>query len=156
MSTPGMPTSFSARPLISGPADSVGAQTRALDHLRNGAFRQELAVGDVGDLVAALGLVHVVGRDQHRHAIRRELVDLAPELAPCLRVDARRRFIEKEQIGRRKDAGAKRQALLPSARKRAGELHLPALEPEALDRLFAQHRPDRECRRSEQRTPGSP
>ena len=38
---------------------------RRRDHLLDGAVRQQHAIGDVGDLVTALGLVHVVGRDQH-------------------------------------------------------------------------------------------
>ena len=118
------------------PTDSVGAQVRGLDHLGNGALRQELAVGDVRDLVAALGLVHVVGRDEHRHAGGRELVDLAPEFAPRLRVDTGRRLVEKQEIGLGKNAGAEREALLPAAGQRAGELELAALEPQPLDRLL--------------------
>jgi hypothetical protein len=46
------------------------------------------AIGDVSDLVAALGLVHVMGRDQHRHAACRKLVDLTPELTSRFGVDA--------------------------------------------------------------------
>ena len=40
------------------------------DHLVDRAVRQQLAIGDVRDLVAALGLVHVMGRDQHGEALR--------------------------------------------------------------------------------------
>src|SRR5665647_2943865 len=47
-------------------ADDVGRQVRGQDHLADRAVHQQFAIGDVGDLVAALGLVHVMGGDQHR------------------------------------------------------------------------------------------
>jgi hypothetical protein len=47
-------------------------QPRRLDDFALRAARQQAAVGDVGQLVAALGLVHVVGGDQHRDALRRQ------------------------------------------------------------------------------------
>ena len=37
----------------------------------DGAVREQLAIGDIGDLVTALGLVHVVGRDQHGEPVAR-------------------------------------------------------------------------------------
>ena len=116
-----------------GPADVPGTQMRLLDHLLDGALGQQLAVGDVGDLVAALGLVHVVRRDQHGHALGGELVDLAPELAPRLGIDAGGRLVEQQQLGLRQDAGAERQPLLPAARQRAGQLLLAAVQSEPLD-----------------------
>ncbi len=116
-----------------GAAHRVGAQVRLRDHLLDGALRQQLAVGDVGDLVAALGLVHVVGGDQHAHALGGELVDLAPELAPRLGVDAGGRLVEQQQLGLGQDAGAERQALLPAARQLAGQLALAALQAQPLD-----------------------
>ena len=106
---------------------------RAGDHLLDGAVRQQHAVGDVGDLVAALGLVHVVGGDQHREPVGRERVDLVPELAPRLGIDARGRLVEQEQLRVRQGAGAEREPLLPAARELAGKLLLAAREPEPLD-----------------------
>src|SRR3546814_15292670 len=44
-----------------GALAAPGEELRGLDHLLGGAARHELAIGDVGDVVAALGLVHVVG-----------------------------------------------------------------------------------------------
>ena len=117
---------------------------------------EQLAVGDVGDLVTALGLVHVVGRYEHGHAVGGELVDLAPELAPRLRIDAGGGLIEQQQIGLRQNAGAEREALLPAAGQRAGELQLAPLQPQPLDGLLHGARRDRAVRRRARRTPGSP
>ncbi len=49
----------------------VGGEMRGRDHLLDRAVRQQHAIGDIGDLVAALGLVHVVGRDEHGEALAR-------------------------------------------------------------------------------------
>ena len=68
--------------------------------------------------MTALGLVHVVGRDQHGEAVGRERMDLVPELAARLGVDARGRLVEQQQLGIGQRAGAERQALLPAARQR--------------------------------------
>ena len=115
-------------------ADHDGVEAGAGDHLRHRAARDHLAVGDVDDAVAALGLVHVVGRDEHGQPLGGELVDLVPELAPRLRVDAGRRLVEEEELRLVHDAGGKRQALLPAARQRAGELVLAVGQAEALQR----------------------
>ena len=44
-------------------------------------FIEQRAAEDESEPMAALGLVHVVRRDEHRRALRRELVDLIPEIA---------------------------------------------------------------------------
>ena len=64
-----------------------------------------------------------------------ELVDLVPELAARLRVDAGGRLVEQQQLGLGQDAGAERQALLPAARQRAGQLRSRPSRPELLDGL---------------------
>jgi hypothetical protein len=69
-------------------AHRVGGEMRAGDDLLDRAMRQQHPIGDVGNLVTALGLVHVVGGDQHREPFCRERMDLVPELAPCLGIDA--------------------------------------------------------------------
>ena len=66
-----------------------------------------------------------------RHALGGELVDLAPELAPRLGIDAGGGLVEQQQFGLGQDAGAERQALLPAARQRAGQLRLAALQARA-------------------------
>src|SRR5271169_5691416 len=83
--------------------------------------------------MAALSLVHVMGRDQHREAVAGELVDLGPELAAGLRIDAGGRLVEQQQLRVRQRAGAEREPLLPAARERAGELFLATLEPKPRD-----------------------
>ena len=60
---------------------------------------EQLAVGDVGEAVAALGLVHVVRGDQHGEPVGGEPVDLVPELAPRLGVDAGGGLVEQQQLG---------------------------------------------------------
>ena len=49
------------------PGGDAGIFTTSADR----ALGQQLAIGDVGEPVAALRLVHVVGGDQHRDALRR-------------------------------------------------------------------------------------
>jgi hypothetical protein len=49
-------------------------------------------------------------------------VHLLPELAPRLRVDARGRLVEQQQLGLVQHARGEREALLPAAGQRAGEL----------------------------------
>ena len=89
------------------------------DDLAHRALRHQPAVGDVGELVAALGLVHVVRADQHRDAVRREAVQLFPEFAPRVGVDARGRLVEQQQSRPVQHARGEREALLPAARQRA-------------------------------------
>ncbi|MNN32941.1 hypothetical protein D3C81_1466780 [compost metagenome] len=80
-----------------------------------GTLRQQLAVGDIGELVAALGLVHVVRADQHRDAARGKQVQLLPEIAPRLGVDAGGGLVEQQQFRLVQQAGRQRQPLLPAA-----------------------------------------
>ena len=135
-STPSMPRSFARDRRAVAALDDDRMQARALgDDLRHGAARHDLAVGDVDDAMAALGLVHVVGRDQHGQPFGGEFVDLVPEFAPRLRIDAGRRLVEEEQLRLVHDAGGERQALLPAAGKRAGELVLAVGQPEPLERV---------------------
>src|SRR5258705_3737415 len=65
----------------------------------------------------------------------RELVDVVPELAPRSRVDARGGLVEEEEPGLVDEAGGEREALLPAAGERAGELVLARREAEALEGL---------------------
>ncbi len=50
------------------------------------------------------------------------MVDLVPEVAPRLGIDAGGRLVEQQQRGIGQDAGAEREPLLPAAGKFAGEL----------------------------------
>ena len=72
--------------------------------------------------MAAFGLVHVMGGDQHGEAAFGEPVDFVPKIAPRLGIDAGGGFVEQQQRGVGQGAGAERETLLPAARKLAGEL----------------------------------
>ena len=106
-------------------------------HLLRRALGEQLAEGDVGDLVAALGFVHVMGGDQHGDAVGGQPVNLVPEFAARLGIDAGGRLVEQQQARLRQDAGAEREPLLPAAGQLAGELVLAAGEPEPGDRALA-------------------
>ena len=68
------------------------------------------------ELVAqALGLIHVVRRQQDRPAGLLEFLDQVPQLPPCLRIETGRRFVEKEQIGIADERAGEREALLLAA-----------------------------------------
>ena len=110
-------------------------QPRLRQNLLDRALGQQSAVGDVGDAVAALGLVHVVRADQDGHAAFGEAVDLVPELAPGLGVDAGGGLVEQEQLRLVQDGGGQRQALLPAARERPRELALAVGETQPLERF---------------------
>ena len=63
------------------------------------ALRDDLAVVDDGHAVAeALGLLHVVRRQQDRAAGGLVGGDALPELEAALRVEPRRRLVEKEDL----------------------------------------------------------
>ena len=118
-STPGVPAQlFGDRAPGRSPCTAHVASSWRSDDLVGRALRQQLAVGDVGELVAALGLVHVVRADQHRDAARREPVQLFPEVAPRLRIDAGGRLVEQQQLAAR--AACRRRArAAASSRPRA-------------------------------------
>ena len=102
--------------------DAPGLQA---DHLRDLLGRpvdQLLAVGDVGDVVALDGLIHVVGRDQNRDTGIRQAADFIPEVTPGLGIDTRGRLVQQQQFGAVQETGRQRQALFPAAGKVAGKL----------------------------------
>src|ERR1041384_8793332 len=79
--------------------DHPGGEARLGDDLLDFALRQELAVRDEGEAVAALGLVHVMRRAEKRHSFGGAAVNLFPELPARLGIDARRRLVEEDQPG---------------------------------------------------------
>ena len=104
---------------------SITASARAVDDLLGRADREQLAAEDERQPVAALGLVHVVRGHEHGRALVRDAVDLIPELAPADRVDARGRLVEEQQRRLVDRRAGQRDALLPAARERAGDLVAP-------------------------------
>ena len=104
------------------------------DQIKGRALRQQTAIADVGQGVAAFGFIHVVGRDQHRQAARRQFVQLVPEQPARLRVDAGRRLVQQQQLRVVQQAGGQRQALLPAARQGPGQLLAPAAQAQLFQR----------------------
>ena len=78
---------------------------------------------------------------------RGETVQLVPELAPRLRIDAGGRLVEEQQLRLVEQTRGEREPLLPAARQRTGELsrargEAEPLEPFADPRLAVAHRVD--------------
>ena len=78
----------------------------AHDHLRQ---------VEVPDLAAALGLVHVVRRDEEGDALGRELEEEVPQLPARHGVDACGRLVEEDDPRLVHQGAAEREALLPAA-----------------------------------------
>ena len=95
------------------------------DYLIDRAVGEQLAVGDIGKPVATFGLVHVMRGDEKGQALRGEVLNLLPEVAPRLRIDARGRLIEQQQFRLVNEASRERESLLPPAGELARELLLP-------------------------------
>ena len=110
--------------------DRPGAQALRGGDFARRALRQQLAIGDVGQLVAPLRLVHVVRAHQHRNALRRQPMQFLPEIAPRGRVHARRRLVQQQQLRPAQHAGRQRQPLLPAAGKRARQLVRAVRQPQ--------------------------
>ena len=114
-------------------ADRPGRQTRLLDDLGAGAVGEQIAVEDVGEPVTAFRFIHVVGGDQERQPLSGKLMDLLPEIAAGLGVDAGGRLVEQQQLRLVNHARSQRQALFPPAGKMTGQLVLPPEQPQPLE-----------------------
>lgn len=64
--------------------------------------------------MAALGFIHVVRGDQEGEAFVRELMNLIPEIAARLRIDARRGFVEEQESRVVDHARGQREPLFPT------------------------------------------
>ena len=98
--------------------------------------------------MAALGLVHVVGRDEDRGAATDQREQALPEIAPALRVDGARRLVEQQQLRVVQRRRGEREPLALSAAQRAGALRQQALEIE-LGRELGDARVSRRAREAE-------
>ena len=134
-STPGAPRSRRAAASISSPVASKVTRPEPPTTVGRAALHDDAPLREIDDAVAALRLVHVMGRDQRRQAVDRHVVDEVPELAPRLGVDAGGRLVEQQQLRFVQHAGGEREALLPAARELAGELVAAVAEAHALDDL---------------------
>ena len=109
------------------------------------ADRDDLAVVDDGDSMGhALGFVHVVRGQKHRHPFGLvQVLDVRPELIAALWIEAKRRLVEEEDLRRVEEAARDFEASLHAARERLHErvLAVPQLEQleqqlDALDRTL--------------------
>ena len=123
------------QPVDARPFAAPGEELAPGDHLVGGAAGEQLAISDIGDVVAALGLVHIMGRDEHGEAARGERVDLVPEGAAGLRIDAGGGLVEQQQLRLVQGGDGEREALLPAAGEGAGELLAPLGEAELVERV---------------------
>ena len=91
-------------------------------HRGGGVVGQQAAGVHHHHPVEALGLVHVGGGDQHRHAgaAGADTVDQLPELAAGERIDAGRRLVEDQQVGVVQQGAAQAELLLHAAGQLAG------------------------------------
>src|SRR5258708_8442059 len=81
------------------------------------AVRDDLAEINVSDMIAALGFVHVVGGDEKRDAMSRELEKKIPKLAPRDGIDAGSGLVEKEEWRLMQHGAPESETLLPASRK---------------------------------------
>ena len=95
------------------------ARRVALDQLARRALGDDLRlVHDDEPVAELLGLVHVVGRQDERHAALLEPVEAVPEQVAGLRVEAGRRLVEQQQVRLVDQRPGDRQAPLHAARQR--------------------------------------
>src|SRR2546425_6926095 len=85
------------------------------------AISDELSVINIGDVAAALGLVHVMGGYEKGDAVTGKLEQKIPELAARDGVDSGRGLIEEKKLRLVQHGAAESEALLPAPRKLRGK-----------------------------------
>ncbi len=139
-STPGAARSFSASARRSGPLTRQVVSRACSITSATVPMREQLAVGDVGKAMAALRFIHVMGGDEHGEALAGEGVNLLPEIATRLGVDAGGGLIEEQELRAMNQARGEREPLFPAAAQLARELLLPAQQAEPFDALAHRRR----------------
>src|SRR5258707_492674 len=117
---------------------SIGARGVHVGQFAQGIWRavgDELAVINVGDVAAALGLIHVVRGDEKRDAVSGELEEQIPELAARDGVDSRGRFVEENQFWFVQHGTTESEALFPTTGKLRGEAIQVRAEAVELDNV---------------------
>src|SRR6266704_1257431 len=99
------------------------------------AVRQQFAVGNVREPMAALRLVHVMSRDQNRQALAGEAMNVIPKIAARFWIDTGCRFVEQEQLRFVNETRGQSEPLFPSARELACELIFASSKAELLKAL---------------------
>jgi hypothetical protein len=113
---------------------------RALAHrcleLARGSLGDHLAAVDDGDALGELvGLVEVLGAEQHRGALADERPDDVPDLVARARVEPGRGLVEEHQLRRDDDAGGDVEPPAHSAREVLDQTGAGVAEPERLEQL---------------------
>ena len=104
-------------------ASSSVATPRALTRFGRRVGREHAARIHERDAIAALGLIHEMGRDKNGHAlIAREIDQQFPETVPCQRIDTRGRLVEDEDLGLVDDGDGEREPLANPQRQIRGAL----------------------------------
>ena len=70
--------------------------------------------------MAALGLIEICRRNENRNALRKQLIEDAPEVAPRDRIDAGSGLIEQNHLGPMNERADQAELLLHSAGEFAG------------------------------------
>src|SRR5215208_3144678 len=99
--------------------------------------RDQPAAREERQALAALGLVHVVRRHQHRHPAAGEIVDQLPEGAARRRVHAGRGLVQEEHLRAVRGGAGQGDALLPPAAQRPHQLPRPRRQPQLVEQLGA-------------------
>ena len=100
--------------ITAGDFEHAARQGLFFDLLR-GSLSDDVPALDECQAIAVLGLVHVMGGDEHGHAVGSKAVQQIPEGAPRKRVNAGGGFVQKENLGAVDDGGAQGQPLAPPA-----------------------------------------
>ena len=108
-----------------------------LEFLRR-ALRDDVSVVDDRDpLRHPLGLVHVVRGEEHGDALRLvQMFDVGPELIPALRIQAKRRLVEEQDLRRVQESPCDLETALHPAGEVLDRVVLPLPELEDLQQLF--------------------
>ncbi len=114
---------------VDGPRHEAGAG----EDFPERAVGEEIAVGELGKAVAALGHVQVVGGDENGDAVVGEAVEFVPKFPTGLRVDAGGGLVEQVELGRVDEAGGEGEARFPAAGEFAGELVAAVGEAEGFE-----------------------
>ena len=108
------------------------------------------------DAIAAVGLVHVRGRDEDGEAAALQVAQQVPELAPGDGIHAGRRLVEQQQFGPVDERAAQGQLLLHAARQRRGAPIPERLELRVDGRDAIAFPLEASCQRRTRRSAGSP
>ena len=116
-----------------GPLYLPSRQANARDYFIDRAVGEQFAFGNISKPLATFGLVHVMRCDEKGQALRTELMNFFPKVAPRFWIDTGSRLIEQQQFGPMNETSRKRESLFPSPGKLTREL-LPAFrQPEFFD-----------------------